>query len=53
VKITYVVVLLCFFLLYTSYARNKGGMCYTTKCDTVKDGSIECALKGNPCGYGG
>jgi hypothetical protein len=48
VKIVYVVVVVCFLFLQTSYARNRGGgLCYTTKCDTVEDGSTERASEGN------
>jgi hypothetical protein len=25
-----------------------GGMCYTTKCDMVENGLMECALEANP-----
>jgi hypothetical protein len=28
-------------------------MCYTTKCDMVEDGLMECASEGNPRGGGG
>jgi hypothetical protein len=27
-------------------------MCYTTKCDMVEDGLMECASEGNPRGGG-
>jgi hypothetical protein len=47
VKIIYMVVVVCFLLLHTSYARNSGGMCYTTKCDTVEDGLMERVSEGN------
>jgi hypothetical protein len=47
----FVVVVICFFLLHISYARNRGGgMCYTTKCDTVEDGLTGRALEGNSDG---
>jgi hypothetical protein len=49
VKIIYVVVIVYFLLLHTSYARNRG-MCYTTKCDTVEDGLVKCASEGNSGG---
>jgi hypothetical protein len=49
VKIVYVVVVVCFLLLHTSYVRNRG-MCYTTKCDMVENGLMECASVGNPGG---
>jgi hypothetical protein len=48
VKIVYMVVVVCFLLLHTDYARNRGGMCYTTKCDTVEDGLTERASEGSP-----
>jgi hypothetical protein len=48
VKIVYVVVIVCFLLLHTSYARNRGGMCYTIECDMVEDGLTERASEGNP-----
>jgi hypothetical protein len=47
VKIVYVVVVVCFLLLHTSYARSRVCMCYTTKCDTVEDGLMERASEGN------
>jgi hypothetical protein len=50
VKIVYVVVVICFLLLHRSYVRNRGGMCYTKKCDTVENSLIECASEGNPGG---
>jgi hypothetical protein len=50
VKTVYVVVVVCFFLLHTSYARNRGGMCYTRKCDTVEDGLMGHVSEGNPDG---
>jgi hypothetical protein len=50
VKIIYIVVVVCFLLLHTSYTRNKGGMCYTTKCDMAEDGSIGRASESNPDG---
>jgi hypothetical protein len=30
--------------------KKQGGMCYTTKCDTVEDDLMECASEGNPGG---
>jgi hypothetical protein len=27
--------------------QETGGMCYTTKCDTVEDGLMKCASEGN------
>jgi hypothetical protein len=42
------VVVVCFLLLHTTYARNRG-VCYTTKCYTV-DGFTECASEGNSAG---
>jgi hypothetical protein len=50
VKIVYLVVVVCFLLLHTSYARNRGSMCYTTKYDTVEDGLTGHVLEGNPDG---
>jgi hypothetical protein len=50
VKIIYVVVVICFLLLHTSYARNRWAMCYTTKCDMVEDGLMGRASEGNPDG---
>jgi hypothetical protein len=39
------------FLAFTYKLRNKhGGMCYTTKCDMVENGLMECASEGNPAG---
>jgi hypothetical protein len=36
------------FLAFTSkLCKKQGGMCYTTKCDTVEDGLTERASKGN------
>jgi hypothetical protein len=49
VKIVYVVVVVCLLLLQ-SYIRNRGGMCYSTKCDTVEDGLTGHASEGNPDG---
>jgi hypothetical protein len=28
--------------------EKQGGMCYTTICDTVEDGLMECASEGSP-----
>jgi hypothetical protein len=50
IKIVYILVVVCFLLLHTSYARNMGGMSYTTKCDMVKDGFTGRALEANPDG---
>jgi hypothetical protein len=37
------------FLAFTYKLHKKqGGMCYTTKCDTVEDGLMERASEGNP-----
>jgi hypothetical protein len=38
------------FLAFTYRLRKKqgGGMCYTTKCDTVEDGLTERASEGSP-----
>jgi hypothetical protein len=47
VKIVYVVVVVCFFLLHTSYARNRGGACVTPQNDTVEDGLTERASESN------
>jgi hypothetical protein len=47
VKTIYVVVIICFWLLHTSYARNRGGMCYTTECGMVEDGLTERASEDN------
>jgi hypothetical protein len=39
------------FLAFTYKLHKKqGGMCYTTKCDTVEDGLMECASEGNTGG---
>jgi hypothetical protein len=36
------------FLAFTYKLRKKqGGMCYTTKCDTIEDGLTERASEGN------
>jgi hypothetical protein len=51
VKIVYVVVVVCFLLLHTSYTRNRG-MRYTIKYDMVEDGLIEHASEGNREGGG-
>jgi hypothetical protein len=41
------------FLSFTyKLCKKQGGMCYTTKYDTVEDGLAEHALEGNP-GEGG
>jgi hypothetical protein len=41
------------FLPVTYKLRKKqGGMCYTTKCDTMEDGLTERASEGNPGGGG-
>jgi hypothetical protein len=37
VKIVYVVLVIYFLLLHTSYTNKQGGMCYTIKCDTVEN----------------
>jgi hypothetical protein len=37
----------CFYIHVT---QETGGMCYTTKCDTVEDGLPERGLEGNPGG---
>jgi hypothetical protein len=37
----------CFYIQVT---QEIGGMCSTTKCDTVEDGLTEHALEGNPGG---
>jgi hypothetical protein len=50
VKIIYVVEVVRFFLLHTSYARNRGGMCYTKKCDMVEEGLMGRVSEGNPDG---
>jgi hypothetical protein len=42
------------FLAFTyKLCKKQGGMCCTTKCDTVEDGLTKCALEGNPGGGGG
>jgi hypothetical protein len=43
------VVVVCFMLLLTNYARNRGHV-FTTKCDMVEDGLMECASEGDPGG---
>jgi hypothetical protein len=45
------VVVVCFLFLHTSYTRNRGGMCYTTKCYTVEDSLTECASEGKVAEY--
>jgi hypothetical protein len=44
----------CMFLAFTyKLCKKQGGMCYTTKCDTVEDDLMEHASEGNPPGGGG
>jgi hypothetical protein len=46
VKIVYVVMVVCFLLFHKKLLNKLGGMCYTTKCDTVEDSSAERASEG-------
>jgi hypothetical protein len=39
-----------FFYIYVMQEIGGGGMCYTTKCDTVEDGLTGRALEGNSDG---
>jgi hypothetical protein len=36
--------------VYDVNLLKKGEMCYTTKCDTMDNGLMECASEGNPGG---
>jgi hypothetical protein len=50
VKIVYVVMVVCFLLFHNKLCNKLRGMCYTTKCDTVEDGSMERASEGTSGG---
>jgi hypothetical protein len=47
VKIVYVVVVVCFFLLHASYTRNRGACVTPQKCDMMEDSLTGRASKGN------